>query len=286
MIGPDPGGDPVGNSEPLIGQQTCWRCGKQVDLGGNPCPYCSAELIRQSRDTDGPSTSSRSARSAGPLARTLIIYSLMLLTSVLVGFTLSGGDSTGASEERIEPRDVLIPIAAIEAVDTVLILIALGWIAVPRSRPPGWGRRLGAWCAFFPALALLLLLNFSYHGLLRETLDLQVIDQTMFTEGSLLPIWFVLLCVQPALIEEVFFRHVTYKALHDVMGLHSAVIISSIMFGLVHIAVPLSIPMLMVLGIGLGYARAVSGGIALPIVMHFIHNVAVLAFESRLLGGL
>jgi len=280
------GGAPIGNGESLIGQQTCWRCGKPVELAVESCPYCSAGLTRQSRDADGPSTGSRPADNAAPLARTLIIYSLMLLTSVLVGFALTCGDASAASGEHIEPRNLLIPIAAIEAVDTVLVLLALGWIALPRSRPPGRARRLGAWCAFLPALALLLLLNFSYHCLLRETLDLQIIDQTMFTEVGLLPIWFVLICVQPALIEELFFRHVTYRALHDAMGTHSAVLISSIMFGLIHIAVPLSIPMLMVLGIGLGYARAVSGGIALPIVMHFIHNLAVLGFESRLLGGL
>ena len=36
------------------------------------------------------------------------------------------------------------------------------------------------------------------------------------------------------------------------------------------------------LGAGLGYARAYSGGLALPIALHFLHNFAVLLIDHAL----
>ncbi len=59
-------------------------------------------------------------------------------------------------------------------------------------------------------------------------------------------------------------------------GVHSVVWITSVMFALSHIGIPLSMPALFVLGLGLGYARMLSGGIVLPITMHFMHNFVIM----------
>ncbi len=52
------------------------------------------------------------------------------------------------------------------------------------------------------------------------------------------------------------------------------------MFALAHLYNPLGLPFLLLMGIMLGYARAYSGGLLLPMLMHFGHNFAVLFLES------
>jgi uncharacterized protein len=87
--------------------------------------------------------------------------------------------------------------------------------------------------------------------------------------------------VQPAIVEELFFRHLVLGSLRTTLGGHGAVWLSSVMFALAHIGTPISLPVLMVLGVVLGYARWGSGGLALPMVLHFLHNLFVLLLEWR-----
>jgi membrane protease YdiL (CAAX protease family) len=47
------------------------------------------------------------------------------------------------------------------------------------------------------------------------------------------------------------------------------------MFGLAHLGVPLSVPILILIGVMLGYARVLTGGVCIPILLHFIHNMLV-----------
>lgn len=55
---------------------------------------------------------------------------------------------------------------------------------------------------------------------------------------------------------------------------------SSLMFGLAHVGQPFSIPVLILIGVTLGYARIHSGGLALPMLMHGAHNFVVLWIEG------
>ncbi|HEV3257192.1 MAG TPA: CPBP family intramembrane glutamic endopeptidase [Gemmataceae bacterium] len=52
------------------------------------------------------------------------------------------------------------------------------------------------------------------------------------------------------------------------------------MFGMAHVGVPLSIPLLMVVGLFLGYVRTASRSLLLPMLMHFGHNAAILLLGS------
>jgi len=65
-----------------------------------------------------------------------------------------------------------------------------------------------------------------------------------------------------------------------VMGVGGAIIVSSIMFGMAHSAVLLSIPILTVVGVGLGVIRVWSGSILLPMLLHALHNAVVLYLET------
>jgi membrane protease YdiL (CAAX protease family) len=88
-----------------------------------------------------------------------------------------------------------------------------------------------------------------------------------------------MICLQPAIIEELFFRYIAFGVLYRVTGLHSAVWVTAVMFAAVHLYNPLGMPYLFVVGVVFGYARA-WGGLALPMGMHFFHNFAVIALEG------
>jgi membrane protease YdiL (CAAX protease family) len=51
------------------------------------------------------------------------------------------------------------------------------------------------------------------------------------------------------------------------------------MFGLAHLGMPLSIPMLILVGLGFGYLRVGSRSIILPMILHFAHNATVTLVE-------
>jgi len=124
--------------------------------------------------------------------------------------------------------------------------------------------------------------NIAYHFTLGNLLrpnDTQLIND-VFKDRYMAAL--LLGCLQPAIFEELFFRHLALRHFFNVMGVHSAVFISSLMFGLAHLGTPLSIPLLILTGLFLGYCRVLSGGLLLPITLHFFHNLAVMSLNGTL----
>ncbi|MGE3808729.1 MAG: lysostaphin resistance A-like protein, partial [Gemmataceae bacterium] len=154
------------------------------------------------------------------------------------------------------------------------------------SRPPVVAgptveTRLLTWFSGLPALVGLLGKNLAYHALLKRVINSPGwLDQlTIKQQVNLLSI--LVICVQPAIVEELYFRYLALGTLRRFMGVHGAVLISSVMFGLAHLGVPLSVPMLTVIGVGLGYLRVYSGSLVLPMLVHLAHNTVVLIIEAR-----
>ncbi len=258
----------------------CWRCGKQVDLRTASCPYCTAEF-EPAIHARSPSGRSNSEIIGTDLGKMLLVYGGMLLATIIVvvPFAMRGlfGDASGATL-----TEILTPIITVEFLDTIMVLAALAWINVAKDdRKPDRPCQAASWIFAVPVLALLLAFNVAYHAMLRQTLGIPIVENPLFGGQGLLPITLIVVCVQPALIEEIFFRHMAFCVMRPVLGLHTTVFVTAIMFGLAHIAVPLSIPMLVVLGLALGYARAASGGMLLPILLHFLHNLAVVGLEAK-----
>jgi membrane protease YdiL (CAAX protease family) len=54
------------------------------------------------------------------------------------------------------------------------------------------------------------------------------------------------------------------------------VLLSSFFFAAAHLGQLIAFPVLFLLGVVLAYARVYSGGLALPMLIHFLHNFAVL----------
>ena len=109
-------------------------------------------------------------------------------------------------------------------------------------------RRLCAWGFALPALAAALVFNHEYHRLLQEWLHVIPIDYIFVQDRSHFAGWLICICVQPALIEELFFRYLAFGSLRAVMGGHAVVWVTAVMFASRHIGVVLSLPVLFVWG--------------------------------------
>jgi membrane protease YdiL (CAAX protease family) len=261
-----------GSAVPLV---DCWRCGKPTEAD-SPCSRCGASA--RPRDVDeSPRARRRAARTESSTAyRLLWFYGAFLATSVAFGWVIHFGLDQKVINDVDTANNVLYQMIGLELVDVVLILVALVVVKRPAPAPHvDIGRRIAAWLAAPLFLAIALGANLGYHHLLISMTGLPTVeDQIVAKCGFTAPLIFAY-CIQPAIFEELFFRHLTLGTLREVTGVHGAIFASSIMFGMCHIGVPLSIPILTVIGIVLGYARVLSGGLMLPITLHFAHNLLI-----------
>ena len=85
----------------------------------------------------------------------------------------------------------------------------------------------------------------------------------------------VLLCVQPAIVEELFFRRLAFDFFCGYTGAGSAAFASAAMFAAAHTGALLSFPPLFLFGLMAAWMRRASGSLALPMLVHFLHNLAI-----------
>lgn len=90
------------------------------------------------------------------------------------------------------------------------------------------------------------------------------------------PLLFIGLALMPALFEEFLLRGLLYGSLRHVMDKHVAVAIVAGVFTMVHTQYDWQVLLLYVLPLGvfLGYARANTGSIWVPVFLHLLNNVA------------
>jgi membrane protease YdiL (CAAX protease family) len=250
----------------------CWRCGLNDAPVRGKCRKCKAKIAPETDDWSPPSQ--RTALAAETTAsqsvvRAIVLYAVFLGVSVMFGVILLRADRR-MSEEEIQGYTVVM-----ELIDTMLALVGLVWVS--RQPLPAWspGVRPAAWVAAVPVLLLLLCFNILYAHFLRDIIRPGAQPIT----PPITALTIALFCVQPAIVEELFFRYVAFGAIYRATGLHSTVWITAVMFAGAHIYNPLGMPYLFLAGVVFGYAR-VWGGLALPMVLHFLHNLAVLMFEG------
>jgi len=274
----EPFGEHESPPQPEIAMGGCWRCGKEVDLGLAHCPYCRAGLSREARL--GVVGRAKLDPDASALIRMIVVFGALLALSLIFGFAARGILSSDRDGDDAIRRAAPL-LAVFEGIYTVFVLAALAWIPVRfRHGPRSLGQRVGAWTGFVLVLAGLLALNLYYHRSLRDLMDFVLLEEEIAAAGDRLALWFLILCVQPAIVEELFFRYLVLGVLRSVVSLHAAVWISAVMFALAHVGAPLSIPIFVLLGAALGYARTASGGILLPMFLHFLHNGAALSIHA------
>jgi membrane protease YdiL (CAAX protease family) len=210
------------------------------------------------------------------MALVMAFFGLMLLTSVLFGSLTSFGVRQ-ASAPRPRAETQLHLVLGFELLDAALVGAALLVIGRPARRPP-WAGLPQAWLWTFAivGIGVVVMLNAAYHHVLRSYLGVAPERDAIVAATGITPLVLFTYCLQPAVVEELFFRYLALDTLRGVTSVHAAVLISSLMFGMAHVGVPLSIPMLGLVGVPLAYARVASGRLALPMVLHFLHNWIIL----------
>lgn len=283
--------EPVAPPEPEFEPVFCRRCGETSEPVANCCPWCGAWVVGErpratpvySLDDDEPEddwhTEAAEPAYAVPVAGPPIIHPLVvvfvsygLLLGSLVLFLVVAVAHGVSSEEELHTG-----LAIVELADALLTVgaLALVW-RVARQRQPE-GTRVLAWVSAFPVLFALLCLNIAYITFLRELFRPFGAAQP---EGLKLTwVTVMLICVQPAIVEELFFRQMTLGVFRRSMNLHLAVWATAAMFAFAHLTNPLGMPYLFLAGGLFGYAR-VYGGLPLAMAMHFLHNFAVVAYEA------
>ena len=210
-----------------------------------------------------------------PLFVVVVGYLLLMLTSYFIFIR------DVLSTTLIIDRDVLVrSTLAQELADTALVAMML--LLIPR--PPRWPapRAWIAWVAALPLLGVVLAFNFGYQAVVKgllESIGVPVLDIEDITLDY--GIWAILLvCVQPAVVEEMMFRYLFQGHLRPQVGLHGAVWIAAAAFAFAHVGRGVGWPLLAVIGAFLGYARVTSGSMLLPIGLHFLHNLAVMMIDE------
>jgi membrane protease YdiL (CAAX protease family) len=131
-----------------------------------------------------------------------------------------------------------------------------------------------SWLSAIPALGAMLSINYGYHWLLRQYIDSPLWTEELTEQFGWLSL--IVICIQPAIVEEAYCRWFALDALQGVTGRNAAIWISATMFGLFHVAVLPSIPYLILFGVVLACLRLASGSLLLPIVVHLLHNLFIL----------
>lgn len=213
------------------------------------------------------------------MAKMMVFFGLFLATSLVFGALTSFGleDETPTLTTAMRQLHLIV---GVEIVDAALVGVALVVVGRRRRWPPLTRiPQVLLWVGAIVGVFLLVGVNGVYHDALRNYLGMEPTQDAIVAAAGLTPLVVVAYCVQPAIVEELFFRYLLLDTLRSVMNVHQAVLISSLMFGMAHIGVPLSVPMLIVVGIPLGYARVLSGSLALPMLIHFLHNGIITVLE-------
>lgn len=269
-------------SEPSPETQSvaCWRCEKQYESRNPVCPWCAAN----NRSLDVSSAHSKPIRQKSP-AIVRVVWSFAVLAAVSLLFALASALLPSTFEEGTEEwaREVYLRIGVLELFSTLVIWGSYVMIPVrPEWPQPSQSQKLSAWLMAIPLLALVLSVNLAYHWWLRAVCGVEDVLADLVVFQQLWP-WFLLtICIQPAVMEEVFFRHIALGASLEVTPGKQAVFLSALLFAMAHLGTPLSIPTLTLLGIVLGMLRLSSGGLILPILFHFFHNLLIVLLEPFL----
>ena len=253
--------------------QSCEYCGAPVRPQFYFClncatPYKHVESVLTPaaplKMTDGL----RVERMAPQVVPLFWTYFSVVLVAGLVSYGLFEADEAGIA--------VLLSSAAVLATTCVFGMIHRSVLAAQFAKI---GFTSGyAWLAL-AALAPLLLLNYGYHLLLTELGAEPALRIEPLRDMMGMPSLVVLICVFPAVAEEIAFRGLLQHWLHVAIRPWRALLIASALFTVLHFTV-LSAPYLFLVGMLLGYAKWKTGSLYPSILIHFLHNFIVVALPA------
>lgn len=266
--------DEVWESESLAAPPvltTCWRCEKAYAATESRCPACLANN-RSIASTESESRVASRGSESPAIVR--VVWSFVAMAAVSIAMAISIAVTMNPAD--LDPNRLLAGLAVFELLHTGVVLYALYSIRPAPIPDPTFRERRMAWVLALPMLVGVLGINLAYHHALRNYLGVAAQNDPMLSPEALLPLQVILVCLQPAIVEELFFRRVALGAALEMLSPAWSMTITGLLFALAHLGQPLSLPVLGLLGIVLGYLRLTSGTLWLPMLFHFLHNLVVL----------
>jgi membrane protease YdiL (CAAX protease family) len=246
----------------------CRACGAPWDQTWPECPRCAgartAASARMAQAEVAYQSDRRHIRSAMALYFALLGVSALLLFILLV----AGREGTAGEE--------LFATAAMSAITTAWCVAFRGDV-LPRLLQPVrivWFpiAVMSAGVTFTVASAAVYAINHAF-----EAPDLRYLDS--FVNDGWSFGWAVVgICVMPGVFEELAFRGVIFGTLQRVLGSTEALLVSALMFAILHLLVP-SMPHLFLMGVALAWLRIKTGSLLPGMLTHFTHNLLVLLAE-------
>ncbi|MEM7232962.1 MAG: type II CAAX endopeptidase family protein, partial [Planctomycetota bacterium] len=261
----------------------CSYCGRALDLRYTFCVHCASthdvtvpandlgeEESDEYWDIGEGSIETRLMRRA-PVA---VNYFLALLATII----FVGVGTTQVAEDS-PVHAIFLQHAAVAGLTLFFALserrLFADLFVVPRSA--------GILIASVPLLAGFLVINHFYHSQLTELFGLE--DETSLidlvrrevSKSTLV----VVICVLPAVLEETGFRGLVQTRFVETVGKASGFAATSVLFTALHFSV-LSAPYLFLLSLYLCWVRDRTGSLYPVIVLHFLHNLAVLWMDDAL----
>lgn len=152
------------------------------------------------------------------------------------------------------------------------LLRALG-LRRPTARALAGGTLIGAsfWCISMWVLVPLVD---------ADERELEALEELFF--GDQVSIWLLLIAIAvvPAVCEEILVRGVVARSLRQRLGMVSAIALSGLLFGLMHMSLARLLPTA-ALGMVLAYVTLASGSVVPAMVAHGLNNAIVLLAGSR-----
>ena len=117
---------------------------------------------------------------------------------------------------------------------------------------------------------------------LHQTIGLRELRMSdpLVAAGYGWPLIILLVCVQPAVFEELAFRGVVLPSLQPTLAAPEAIIVSALLFMTLHLTIA-SFPHLFLIGLALGYLRVRTGSLVPGMLMHFTHNLLCVLAERH-----
>lgn len=248
---------------------SCPECGGLIRAGAQFCSSCGcgigAAVVRDRAQR--AASESRFAARWSDLKRTVWLFGLLLLSSLVFGFVFRV-DASPWTDVVFSAADAVIVLAFVAGHLRDLRPL----LTVPRPDPR---TALG-----LGTVALLFLGAMTGYFNLLEHMGVPVAQASDTYVRAGWPLWsmVLLISVTPAVFEELAFRGVIQSNLERVLGRREAWLIQAAFFSVLHLT-PLAFPSHFVMGLCFGYMRTRSRSLYPGMVLHAAWNALVLFGE-------
>lgn len=229
----------------------CRTCGSAWQPEWTQCPICAAEAAG-----DHDATLNEPVRR--PIASALVLYFAILVTAVFLGALLG------------VPNGILVG-------DILVSLLVLIWcwagrkdlrpLLQSKSRPSWWIAAAGLAVVSFTLAAVSI-------RIIAAVLEVPVLHlpQKLLDTGYGWGTMLLVICFQPAVVEELAFRGIIYTGLLRILREPETVVATALMFTVIHLSL-ISFPHYFVMGLLLGWLRMRTGSLYPCMVLHGLHNL-------------